>query len=607
MPNPSGINQYAEKKHKFSCDSHFNPALISNISAPSDDVLQAALLRYRKQDQRHEDQLLSLRKEFGYDIGLTSWKKLVKRLKIPTVRTQKLPLTTVAQAVVDEVEKDPIQAQGPDFIKDQLRLKMILAPRDGHEKIAPSALHMGGVGFSIYGFKDKFSDFLLFLRIYPDVRSRGAGGHIFLDFVQETGYIPIQLTTDKGSEVGWLYAFMSTLREIYAADIDIDLYPFHVLIKSIHNTVIEGFWRQLKEKLGLNLKDFLLRGKVELDNFKLWRNHHRVRHQHEKILPSGHVPAHALEFPELFGALDCRIAIPQEAIDDLRQQLTEEEGSKKDYQTWPGLTPDFNVYATDVYSRIMGQLEGKVSHNTLLWEKIVYLKKGRRDIGNRDHQSGNRKPKSKRDCLAYRTHTGRAEVAHGQWLDADSALTEKTASARSTQYSSDTSGSDESFKLVGGGSTRFWGEEIDHYADVEALSWRVLVPQHDNLLHTGEKVKAGVKCTMWSKILYEKVGGPVPVIFHHLHTMQMLNQLWESCYWKREHKGQLEKTTDEKTVTPWSPNIGRTPGSRLNAAFNQPPCMRSLRAASAIAIESCACVERTVGQTVYCGITLMFP
>ncbi|KAJ7085597.1 hypothetical protein C8R44DRAFT_752844 [Mycena epipterygia] len=128
MPNPSGINQYAEKKHKFSCDSHFNLALIS-ILAPSDDVLQAALLRYRMQAQCREDQLVSLKKEFSYDIQLTSWKKLVKRLKIPTVRTQKLTLTTVVQAVVDEVEKDPTQAWGPDFIKDQLQLKMILAPR----------------------------------------------------------------------------------------------------------------------------------------------------------------------------------------------------------------------------------------------------------------------------------------------------------------------------------------------------------------------------------------------------------------------------------------------------------------------------------------------
>ncbi|KAJ7433965.1 hypothetical protein B0H11DRAFT_2374153 [Mycena galericulata] len=366
---------------------------------PSDDELRAALLKYRMQDQRREHQLVSLKKEFGYDIGLTSWKKLVKRLKIPTVRTQNLPLATVEEAVVDEVGKDPTQSRGPDFIQDQLCLKMILAPRDLIRKIMldkfpdgldgrfpgkkgkrvtpPSALRMGGVGFSIYGFKDKFADYLLFLKIYPDVRSRGAGGHIFLDFVQETGYIPIQLTTDKGSEVGWLYAFMSTLWYIYAADIDKDLYPFHVLLKSIHNTVIEGFWRQLKEKLGLNLKDFLLRGKIEhlfnahdpwheplfywifapliqaeLDNFKLWWNHHRVRHQHEKILPSGHVPAHALEFPELFGALDCRIAIPQEAIDNLQEQLTEEEGPPEDYQTWPSLTPEFNVYAADVYSRI---------------------------------------------------------------------------------------------------------------------------------------------------------------------------------------------------------------------------------------------------------------
>jgi hypothetical protein len=119
------------------------------------------------------------------------------------------------------VTRVPLHALGPYYEMSS----------DGHEKIAPSALRMGGVGFSIYGFKDKFADYLLFLKIYPDVRSRGAGGHIFLDFVQETGCrapslelcismtflldIPIQLTTDKGSEVGWLYAFMSTLRYVF--------------------------------------------------------------------------------------------------------------------------------------------------------------------------------------------------------------------------------------------------------------------------------------------------------------------------------------------------------------------------------------------------------
>ncbi|KAJ7210180.1 hypothetical protein GGX14DRAFT_363716, partial [Mycena pura] len=366
---------------------------------------------------------------------------------ISSVRTQKLEVETVTQAVIEEVEKDPAHSHGPAFIKDQLRLKMLFAPRcvlsilhgqllrdpgfrdlirkimveqypDGFDVrfpgrknhrvirvplhasgpyfeissdgLAPSALRMGGVGFSIYGFKDKFTDYVVFLKIFPDVRTSGAGGHIFLDFVEDTGCIPIQLTTDKGSEVGWLYAFMAALRYIlskfnisfaeiyfraaYAPDIDPNLYPFHVLIKSIHNTVIEGFWRHFKEKLGLNLKDFLLRGKTEhlfnthnplyeplfywifapliqqeLDDFVNWWNNHRVRHQHEKIMPSGHVPSHAMEYPELFGALDCRIRVPPEAIEELRMQINLEEGPKSKFQAWPGLTEEFDLYASRVF------------------------------------------------------------------------------------------------------------------------------------------------------------------------------------------------------------------------------------------------------------------
>ncbi|KAJ7798209.1 hypothetical protein B0H13DRAFT_1643103, partial [Mycena leptocephala] len=263
------------------------------------------------------------------------------------------------------VARVPLRAHGPYFD----------VSADGHEKLASSALRMGSVEFSIYGYKDKYTDFVLLLKVYPDVRTSGAGGHIFLDFVEETGYIPTQLTTD--SEVGWAYAFMSVLREIYAPDIDPTLFLFHVMIKSVHNTVIEGFWRQFEEKSGLNLKDFLLRGKeghlfnphdplheplfywifapviqAELDDFVQWWNNHRVRHQHEKIMPSGHVPSHAMDYPELFGGLDCRIKIPPEAIADLREQLETEEGPKSDFQAWPGLTEEFNLRASEVYVAI---------------------------------------------------------------------------------------------------------------------------------------------------------------------------------------------------------------------------------------------------------------
>ncbi|KAJ7194877.1 hypothetical protein GGX14DRAFT_678051 [Mycena pura] len=128
---------------------------------------------------------------------------------------------------------------------------------------------------------------------------------------------------------------------------------------------------------GLNLKDFLLRGKTEhlfnphdplheplfywifapliqaeLDEFAEWWNNHRVRHQHEKIMPSGHVPAHAMQYPELFDALDCQIKVPQQAVDMLCEELTREEGPVSQFQAWPGLTAEFDERASAAYEEI---------------------------------------------------------------------------------------------------------------------------------------------------------------------------------------------------------------------------------------------------------------
>ncbi|KAJ7274026.1 hypothetical protein C8J57DRAFT_1178154 [Mycena rebaudengoi] len=74
---------------------------------------------------------------------------------------------------------------------------------------------------------------------------------------------------------------------------------------------------------------------------------------------------------------------------------------------------------------------------------------------------------------------------------------------------SDSTGSDASFLPAEGGATRFHGEETDTYLDVEPLPGRVLLFQHDDLLHTGEEVTGGVKCAVRSDILYERVGRPM--------------------------------------------------------------------------------------------------
>ncbi|KAK7001159.1 hypothetical protein R3P38DRAFT_2559437 [Favolaschia claudopus] len=65
---------------------------------------------------------------------------------------------------------------------------------------------------------------------------------------------------------------------------------------------------------------------------------HRVRFQHDKNMPSGHIPAHAFEHPTHFAGVDCRIRVPQAAVDELREYLTEDVGPRDSHLRWPGLT-----------------------------------------------------------------------------------------------------------------------------------------------------------------------------------------------------------------------------------------------------------------------------
>ncbi|KAJ7690478.1 hypothetical protein B0H17DRAFT_936005, partial [Mycena rosella] len=107
-----------------------------------------------------------------------------------------------------------------------------------------------------------------------------------------------------------------------------------IVLKSFHNTVIEGFWRCLKTMMGLNLKGIILHGKKqrifdsnvgfhvllfywifvpliqhELDEFCAWWNSHRVRLQPDKNMSSGHVPAYVFEHASHVGGIECRIRI----------------------------------------------------------------------------------------------------------------------------------------------------------------------------------------------------------------------------------------------------------------------------------------------------------
>ncbi|KAJ7775270.1 hypothetical protein B0H16DRAFT_1449904 [Mycena metata] len=132
---------------------------------------------------------------------------------------------------------------------------------DRHEKLGKQALDMGDIGLPIYGYKDKWSDTIPFIQFVPDSRTAAAICHLYPDFIETTGGIPIQMTMDKGSEIGWQYAIQDALRHTFAPDIKPEVYPVCRLIKSVHNTIIEAFWRWFKEKMGPNFKAVILVGK----------------------------------------------------------------------------------------------------------------------------------------------------------------------------------------------------------------------------------------------------------------------------------------------------------------------------------------------------------
>jgi hypothetical protein len=92
---------------------------------------------------------------------------------------------------------------------------------------------MGGVGLNIYGIKDQWSSYILWLVVVPNNRLAATIGHVYLDCVERykckanllllvifihsylcSTVIPITFVTDKGSETGSIFAHQTGLRYI---------------------------------------------------------------------------------------------------------------------------------------------------------------------------------------------------------------------------------------------------------------------------------------------------------------------------------------------------------------------------------------------------------
>ncbi|KAJ6474307.1 hypothetical protein C8R45DRAFT_935705 [Mycena sanguinolenta] len=316
-------------------------------SRPPDDVLKGSLMRYASLQLTVAQKLENLAQEHNYHIKSSKLAELNREFNVPTARKPP-PISVVTTLVCDKLDQDINQANGSDAIRTFLALDGFQIPRDtvrqvmkdnapgsskarypgnkekiirknltaqgvfqevhfdGHEKLSSAALRMGP-GIAVYGARDKDSSVAASLVAVPDARQSVIVGHLYLDFVQEFGAGPVQVTVDKGSETGEMYAAHKALRETFMPDLDPAEWPEFVALKSVNNIPIENLWKWLLKTTGRSLREFIEDGKtnglfnsgnemhihlfhwlwskivqIQLDQFKLYWNHHTPRKNPKK-------------------------------------------------------------------------------------------------------------------------------------------------------------------------------------------------------------------------------------------------------------------------------------------------------------------------------------
>ncbi|KAJ7715227.1 hypothetical protein DFH07DRAFT_1015377 [Mycena maculata] len=382
-----------------------------NGERPSDDVLKESLMRYARLQLKVPARLANLASEHNYRIGKTKLNNLNKEFNIPTTRKPP-PLPVVTTLVCAKLENDLAQGNGPEAMKTFLALDGYQVPRDtirevmkdnapgaakrrypgtkdkvtrknltaqgvfqelhcdGHEKLGSAALRMGPVGIAIYGFRDKGSGTDCGLRAVPDARHAVVIGHLYLYLVLEFGAFPMQITVDKGSETGEMYAAQVALRETVTPDIDPLKFPPVVALKSTNNIPIENLWKWLRKTCGRSLREWIEDGKtngifnpgsmihvhlfhwlwsqivqIALDQFTDYWNYHKSHNNPHKDLPSGVPPLEIFRNPQAYRLAWLGTPVEADVVDALRENLT---CSREEAFQW--VPEEFDTAANQVYA-----------------------------------------------------------------------------------------------------------------------------------------------------------------------------------------------------------------------------------------------------------------
>ncbi|KAK6993135.1 hypothetical protein R3P38DRAFT_2524907, partial [Favolaschia claudopus] len=186
--------------------------------------------------------------------------------------------------------------------------------------------------------------------------------NVFLDMVSSYEAISVQVTFDDGSELGWLSAFQTTLREIFAPLVDPVAWKPCVAVQSSPNIPIESTWSYDRKFNGAAFVTFLKKVgsilhlfrwlwskivQISLDEFVDYFNNKKTRKQKGRILPSGVAPNVVFDMPQDYGLKNLAISVPQVAIDHLRDLI---DTPRSEALRW---VPDvFDAVAFEVYNQL---------------------------------------------------------------------------------------------------------------------------------------------------------------------------------------------------------------------------------------------------------------
>ncbi|KIK53904.1 hypothetical protein GYMLUDRAFT_63468 [Collybiopsis luxurians FD-317 M1] len=343
---------------------------INNGTCPPDDILKDALRKYALRGLSLDLHLLYLEKEFGYKIKHETLCKLNHQFDIPSV--WKPPAYSLSKALIcDKISKDYALLAILTCFNSYSQLNAgILYKRSNRRKpqkvqhfvtqreLGKLALHMGGAGIPIYGMRDHIGKIQI-LHTVPNDRNEHIIGHVYLDFVEENGYIiPLQMTVDGGNETGIMYGFQHSLRMAYLPDLDETQYPTFVSLQSTNNIPIESTWSYWQKAKGTTIRQVIASG-YEQGFFIVGNELH--------LLPSGVSPQAVFDFPERYNLQNVRCPVEPAAVQALRDSIVV---SQAEAFWW--VSDEFDALAYQVYTQI-GQPELECNNGWAIFNKMVHI------------------------------------------------------------------------------------------------------------------------------------------------------------------------------------------------------------------------------------------